>query len=155
MSDVSLSVSLCSRNSTFDFSSWQQRELSLTFEKTSEMSLILCFFPGGLEPKKLTYIKSKTRTTTSQQKEQTRLQLANCKTQWNRFIWHIWENRRMFITFITLLFSVTKFLSHLDAKKKILKLFSDCHFRKWPHWMAWILWLHTKFIHECVIAPLK
>ncbi|XP_051259983.1 nck-associated protein 5-like isoform X3 [Dicentrarchus labrax] len=32
---------------------------------------------GGLEPKKLTYIKSKTRTTPSQQKEQTRLQLAN------------------------------------------------------------------------------
>nr|XP_046260525.1 nck-associated protein 5-like isoform X2 [Scatophagus argus] len=32
---------------------------------------------GGLEPKKLTYIKSKTRATTSQQKEQTRLQLAN------------------------------------------------------------------------------
>ncbi|XP_076602763.1 nck-associated protein 5-like isoform X3 [Chaetodon auriga] len=32
---------------------------------------------GGLEPKKLTYIKSKTRTTASQQKEQTRLQLAN------------------------------------------------------------------------------
>ncbi|XP_019126532.2 nck-associated protein 5 isoform X2 [Larimichthys crocea] len=31
---------------------------------------------GGLEPKKLTYIKSKTRTTPSQQKEQTRLQLA-------------------------------------------------------------------------------
>lgn len=44
MSDVSLSVSLCSRNSTFDSSSWQQRELSLTFEKTSEMSLILLFF---------------------------------------------------------------------------------------------------------------
>lgn len=36
-------------------------------------------FPGGLEPKKLTYIKSKTRTTPSRQKEQTRLQLANCK----------------------------------------------------------------------------
>ncbi|XP_034418402.1 nck-associated protein 5-like [Cyclopterus lumpus] len=33
--------------------------------------------PGGMEPKKLTYIKSKTRTTPSQQKEQTRLQLAN------------------------------------------------------------------------------
>lgn len=32
---------------------------------------------GGLEPKKMTYIKSKTRTTPSQQKEQTRLQLAN------------------------------------------------------------------------------
>ncbi|XP_044073044.1 nck-associated protein 5-like isoform X2 [Siniperca chuatsi] len=32
---------------------------------------------GGMEPKKLTYIKSKTRATTSQQKEQTRLQLAN------------------------------------------------------------------------------
>ncbi|XP_025759389.1 nck-associated protein 5 isoform X3 [Oreochromis niloticus] len=32
---------------------------------------------GGLEPKKLTYIKSKTRATPSQQKEQTRLQLAN------------------------------------------------------------------------------
>ncbi|TNN54702.1 hypothetical protein EYF80_035105 [Liparis tanakae] len=31
----------------------------------------------GMEPKKLTYIKSKTRTTPSQQKEQTRLQLAN------------------------------------------------------------------------------
>ncbi|KAJ4932972.1 hypothetical protein JOQ06_029810, partial [Pogonophryne albipinna] len=35
--------------------------------------------PGGMEPKKLTYIKSKTRATSSQQKEQTRLQLANCK----------------------------------------------------------------------------
>ncbi|KAK5861576.1 hypothetical protein PBY51_022961 [Eleginops maclovinus] len=35
--------------------------------------------PGGLEPKKLTYIKSKTRATSSQQKEQTRPQLANCK----------------------------------------------------------------------------
>ncbi|GLD51491.1 nck-associated protein 5 isoform X1 [Lates japonicus] len=35
---------------------------------------------GGMEPKKLTYIKSKTRATASQQKEQTRLQLANCKT---------------------------------------------------------------------------
>nr|XP_033965619.1 nck-associated protein 5-like isoform X1 [Pseudochaenichthys georgianus] len=33
--------------------------------------------PGGMEPKKLTYIKSKTRATSSQQKEQTRLQLAN------------------------------------------------------------------------------
>ncbi|XP_069554858.1 nck-associated protein 5-like isoform X1 [Brachyistius frenatus] len=33
--------------------------------------------PGGMEPKKLTYVKSKTRTTPSQQKEQTRLQLAN------------------------------------------------------------------------------
>ncbi|XP_059199258.1 nck-associated protein 5-like [Centropristis striata] len=32
---------------------------------------------GVMEPKKLTYIKSKTRTTPSQQKEQTRLQLAN------------------------------------------------------------------------------
>uniref|UniRef100_A0A4W6BQK2 Nck-associated protein 5 C-terminal domain-containing protein n=1 Tax=Lates calcarifer TaxID=8187 RepID=A0A4W6BQK2_LATCA len=32
---------------------------------------------GGMEPKKLTYIKSKTRATASQQKEQTRLQLAN------------------------------------------------------------------------------
>nr|XP_033965622.1 nck-associated protein 5-like isoform X4 [Pseudochaenichthys georgianus] len=32
---------------------------------------------GGMEPKKLTYIKSKTRATSSQQKEQTRLQLAN------------------------------------------------------------------------------
>ncbi|XP_068602077.1 LOW QUALITY PROTEIN: nck-associated protein 5-like [Brachionichthys hirsutus] len=35
---------------------------------------------GGLEPKKLPYVKSKTRTTTSQKAEQTRLQLANCKT---------------------------------------------------------------------------
>ncbi|KAM6955207.1 nck-associated protein 5-like [Lycodopsis pacificus] len=42
--------------------------------------------PGGMEPKKLTYIKSKTRATPSQQKEQTRLQLANCKRRWNRFI---------------------------------------------------------------------
>lgn len=33
--------------------------------------------PGGMEPKKLTYIKTKTRATPSQQKEQTRLQLAN------------------------------------------------------------------------------
>uniref|UniRef100_A0AAQ4PKM2 Nck-associated protein 5 C-terminal domain-containing protein n=1 Tax=Gasterosteus aculeatus aculeatus TaxID=481459 RepID=A0AAQ4PKM2_GASAC len=33
--------------------------------------------PGGLEPKKLTYIKSKPRAPPSQQKEQTRLQLAN------------------------------------------------------------------------------
>ncbi|XP_034740810.1 nck-associated protein 5-like isoform X2 [Etheostoma cragini] len=33
--------------------------------------------PGGMEPKKLTYVKSKTRPTPSQQKEQTRLQLAN------------------------------------------------------------------------------
>ncbi|XP_049449384.1 nck-associated protein 5-like isoform X1 [Epinephelus fuscoguttatus] len=33
--------------------------------------------PGAMEPKKLTYIKSKTRATPSQQKEQTRLQLAN------------------------------------------------------------------------------
>ncbi|XP_029936601.1 nck-associated protein 5-like isoform X2 [Myripristis murdjan] len=33
--------------------------------------------PGGTEPKKLTYIKSKTRSTPSQQNEQTRLQLAN------------------------------------------------------------------------------
>uniref|UniRef100_A0A665WJS3 Nck-associated protein 5 C-terminal domain-containing protein n=2 Tax=Echeneis naucrates TaxID=173247 RepID=A0A665WJS3_ECHNA len=33
--------------------------------------------PGGMEPKRLTYIKSKTRATPSQQKEQTRLQLAN------------------------------------------------------------------------------
>ncbi|XP_047457225.1 nck-associated protein 5-like isoform X2 [Mugil cephalus] len=33
--------------------------------------------PGGMEPKKLTYIKSKTRATPSQQKEQTRLQLAS------------------------------------------------------------------------------
>ncbi|XP_062259427.1 nck-associated protein 5-like [Platichthys flesus] len=32
---------------------------------------------GGMEPKKLTYIKSNTRATPSQQKEQTRLQLAN------------------------------------------------------------------------------
>ncbi|XP_077436314.1 uncharacterized protein LOC144060536 isoform X3 [Vanacampus margaritifer] len=32
---------------------------------------------GGTEPKRLTYIKSKTRTPQSQQKEQTRLQLAN------------------------------------------------------------------------------
>ncbi|XP_035459956.2 nck-associated protein 5-like isoform X1 [Scophthalmus maximus] len=32
---------------------------------------------GGMEPKKLTYIKSKTRASPSQQKEQTRLQLAN------------------------------------------------------------------------------
>ncbi|XP_028249326.1 nck-associated protein 5-like isoform X2 [Parambassis ranga] len=32
---------------------------------------------GGMEPKKLTYIKSKTRATPSQQKEQARLQLAN------------------------------------------------------------------------------
>nr|XP_033473793.1 nck-associated protein 5-like isoform X2 [Epinephelus lanceolatus] len=32
---------------------------------------------GAMEPKKLTYIKSKTRATPSQQKEQTRLQLAN------------------------------------------------------------------------------
>ncbi|XP_034042741.1 nck-associated protein 5-like [Thalassophryne amazonica] len=32
---------------------------------------------GGMEPKKLTYIKSKTRASVSQQKEQTRLQLAN------------------------------------------------------------------------------
>ncbi|KAF3842655.1 hypothetical protein F7725_001504 [Dissostichus mawsoni] len=36
-------------------------------------------FQCGMEPKKLTYIKSKTRATSSQQKEQTRLQLANCK----------------------------------------------------------------------------
>nr|XP_019955172.1 PREDICTED: nck-associated protein 5-like [Paralichthys olivaceus] len=36
---------------------------------------------GGMEPKKLTYIKSNTRATQSQQKEQTRLQLANCKTK--------------------------------------------------------------------------
>ncbi|KAK2839457.1 hypothetical protein Q5P01_013197 [Channa striata] len=35
---------------------------------------------GGMEPK-MTYIKSKARATPSQQKEQTRLQLANCKTQ--------------------------------------------------------------------------
>ncbi|XP_037344950.2 nck-associated protein 5-like isoform X2 [Pungitius pungitius] len=33
--------------------------------------------PGGLEPKKLTYIKSKPRASPSQQKEQKRLQLAN------------------------------------------------------------------------------
>lgn len=32
---------------------------------------------GGMEPKKLTYIKTKTRAAQSQQKEQTRLQLAN------------------------------------------------------------------------------
>ncbi|KAM9851156.1 nck-associated protein 5-like [Aulostomus maculatus] len=32
---------------------------------------------GGMEPKKLTYIKTKTRASQSQQKEQTRLQLAN------------------------------------------------------------------------------
>ncbi|XP_029979846.1 nck-associated protein 5-like isoform X2 [Sphaeramia orbicularis] len=32
---------------------------------------------GEMEPKKMTYIKSKTRTTSSQQKEQSRLQLAN------------------------------------------------------------------------------
>ncbi|XP_019724600.1 nck-associated protein 5-like isoform X2 [Hippocampus comes] len=32
---------------------------------------------GGMEPKRLTYIKTKTRTPASQQKEQTRLQLAN------------------------------------------------------------------------------
>nr|XP_020462206.1 nck-associated protein 5-like isoform X2 [Monopterus albus] len=32
---------------------------------------------GGMQPKKLTYSKSKTRATPSQQKEQTRLQLAN------------------------------------------------------------------------------
>ncbi|XP_026231951.1 nck-associated protein 5-like isoform X2 [Anabas testudineus] len=32
---------------------------------------------GGMEPKKMTYIKSKTRDPPSQQKEQTRLQLAN------------------------------------------------------------------------------
>ncbi|XP_061548780.1 LOW QUALITY PROTEIN: nck-associated protein 5-like [Phycodurus eques] len=32
---------------------------------------------GGIEPKKLTYIKTKTRTPQSQQKEQTRLQVAN------------------------------------------------------------------------------
>ncbi|KAF7651521.1 hypothetical protein LDENG_00109710 [Lucifuga dentata] len=36
---------------------------------------------GGMEPKKLTYSKPKTRTTVSQQKEQSRLQLANCKNQ--------------------------------------------------------------------------
>uniref|UniRef100_UPI003AAB45ED nck-associated protein 5-like n=1 Tax=Centroberyx gerrardi TaxID=166262 RepID=UPI003AAB45ED len=33
--------------------------------------------PGGMEPKKMTYIKAKTRSAPSQQKEQTRLQLAN------------------------------------------------------------------------------
>ncbi|XP_074551418.1 nck-associated protein 5-like [Halichoeres trimaculatus] len=33
--------------------------------------------PGAMEPKKMTYIKSKTRVPPSQQKEQTRLQLAN------------------------------------------------------------------------------
>ncbi|KAG7240499.1 hypothetical protein INR49_026783 [Caranx melampygus] len=43
---------------------------------------LLPHYPGGLEPKKLTYIKSKTRGPPSQQKEQTRLQLANCKPQW-------------------------------------------------------------------------
>uniref|UniRef100_UPI0037E7DF69 nck-associated protein 5-like n=1 Tax=Semicossyphus pulcher TaxID=241346 RepID=UPI0037E7DF69 len=37
--------------------------------------------PGGVEPKKMTYIKSKTRAPPSQQKEQTRLQLANCKRE--------------------------------------------------------------------------
>ncbi|TKS67551.1 hypothetical protein D9C73_001125 [Collichthys lucidus] len=41
---------------------------------------------GGLEPKKLTYMKSKTRTTPSQQKEQTRLQLAICKIHKNVFV---------------------------------------------------------------------
>lgn len=52
-------------------------------------------FAGGLEPKKSTYVKSKTRATANQQKEQTRLQLANCKTQWKRFIWHIQSPKPM------------------------------------------------------------
>lgn len=44
------------------------------------MILTLCsFVPGGLEPKKLTYIKTKARANTSQHKERTRIQLANCK----------------------------------------------------------------------------
>lgn len=47
-------------------------------------SFFFLLFPGGLEPKKLTYIKSKTRATPSRQKEGTRLQLANCKAQVTR-----------------------------------------------------------------------
>lgn len=77
------------------------------------------FFLGGLEPKKSTYVKSKTRTTTSQQKEQTRLQLANCKARWNRFIWHIlgetwapkrWLSTSVLITFMVIIFSAAQLL---------------------------------------------
>lgn len=46
------------------------------------LNWVSLFVSGGLEPKKLTYIKSKPRAPPSQQKEQTRLQLANCKSQW-------------------------------------------------------------------------
>lgn len=73
MSDLSLSVSLRTPLLT---PLLDEIGLSLTAEKTSSV-----LFPGGLEPKKLTYIKTKTRPTQSQQKEQTRLQLANCKTR--------------------------------------------------------------------------
>ncbi|XP_078795902.1 uncharacterized protein LOC105356801 isoform X3 [Oryzias latipes] len=40
---------------------------------------------GGVEPKKMTNIKSKGHVTPGQQKDQTRLQLANCEMQCNRF----------------------------------------------------------------------
>lgn len=42
--------------------------------------------PGGLEPKKLTYIKSKTRPNTTQHKERSRIQLANCKNLWHQSV---------------------------------------------------------------------
>lgn len=66
----------------FSFSSPSSKSLfCLTAVKSSELSFTL-FVSGGLEPKKLTYIKSKPRAPPSQQKEQTRLQLANCKSLW-------------------------------------------------------------------------
>lgn len=97
----------------------QQTEFSRLEHSQTVWHFPLFFFLGGLEPKKSTYVKSKTRTTTSQQKEQTRLQLANCKAQWNRFIWHIlgetwapnrWLSTSVLITFMMIIFSATQLL---------------------------------------------
>lgn len=100
---------------------------------------------GGLEPKKSTYVKSKTRTTASQQKEQTRLQLANCKTQWMSFIWHIQPQNEWWIT--TIFPHIYDYdlqrptPSSLDWKRSDLNFvlfFSveNYHLSKWPRWMA-------------------
>lgn len=80
----------------FNFKVNYAKNKHLSLAQNSKIGLILCycFFPEGMEPKKFTHIKSKPRATPGQQKEQTRLQLANCKrltvsksfTMSNRFI---------------------------------------------------------------------
>lgn len=65
---------LCHGCSDFFCSSCPYSSLS---SSTSSSSFF--FFPDELEPKKLTYIRTKTRTAASQQKEQSRLQVANCE----------------------------------------------------------------------------